>query len=77
MHVSLRDAEAQLSTLIRRASAGEEVLIDDGSVTVRLVPLPVDRESNRKPTFGGWGSPIVMADDFDAPLEDFAEYMSP
>jgi hypothetical protein len=29
----------------------------------------------KTPKLGGWEGKIQMSDDFDAPLEDFAEYM--
>ena len=33
--------------------------------------------TRRRPKFGGWDGQIRMADDFDAELEDFADYMNP
>ena len=31
----------------------------------------------KRPKLGGWEGKIWMADDFDAPMEDFAEYNEP
>jgi DNA-damage-inducible protein J len=40
------------------------------------LPFPVANEPARKiPKLGGWEGKIWMAEDFDAPLEDFKEYM--
>jgi len=40
MQVSLTDAKAQLTDLVRRAEAGEEVVLTrDGQATVRLVAV--------------------------------------
>lgn len=50
MHVSVTDAKAQLTELVRQAEAGEEVILTrHGHPAVRLVPVkPVpDRRSRR------------------------------
>jgi DNA-damage-inducible protein J len=43
------------------------------------IPFPVTAEPpqppRKAPKLGGWEGKIRMTDDFDAPLEDFAEYM--
>lgn len=40
MHISVSDAKAQLTDLVRRAEAGEEItLTRRGAPTVRLVPV--------------------------------------
>ena len=40
------------------------------------IPFPVLADAGKKtPKPGGWEGKIWMADDFDAPLEDFKEYM--
>ena len=42
MNISVTDAKAQLTELIRRAEAGEEIILTrDGHAAVRLVPVPV------------------------------------
>ena len=46
------------------------------SIRQRSIPFFVSAEPKRKePKLGGWEGKIWMADDFDAPLEDFKEYM--
>ena len=74
MQVNIHEAKTNLSKLIRLAEAGEEVIIarDDVPV-VRLMPV-IEAMPQRRA--GGAASVILyLAEDFDAPLEDFAEYM--
>ena len=73
--VTIHQAKSQLAQLIALAERGEEIIIARGNnPVVRLVALaPVAP----RPKFGGWEGRIKMADDFDAALEDFAEYMQP
>jgi len=75
MQVNIHEAKTNLSKLIRLAEAGEEVIIarDDVPV-VKLVALEVAPQPRQLGIAEGFV--IYMADDFDAPLEDFAEYMS-
>jgi prevent-host-death family protein len=69
--VNVHEAKTNLSELIARAEAGEEVVIARANKpVVRLVAL------NRKPlkrVLGLNASPLAwIADDFDAPMEDEA-----
>ena len=46
------------------------------AIRLKSIPFPVSAESGKKtPKPGGWEGKIWMADDFDAPLDDFKEYM--
>ena len=67
MHrVSVHEAKAHLSRLLRWAAAGEEVVITrSGRPMVRLVPIEEDR-----PVFGVDEGRFVVPDDFDAPLDE-------
>jgi antitoxin (DNA-binding transcriptional repressor) of toxin-antitoxin stability system len=69
------DAKLHLPELIDAAVRGEEVLITahraQGQVVVRLVTM---ERAQRTPEFGSARGLITMAEDFDAPLADFAEY---
>ena len=50
MRISVTDANAQLSDLVRRAESGEEVVLTrDGQAAVRLVPIrpATDRAARR------------------------------
>lgn len=72
-HVTLREAQDHLSDLIQAAVSGEEVVIQgEASEAVRLVPV---HERTGHPRFGSGKGGLVMSDDFDEPLPDFAEYM--
>ncbi len=70
--VTLDEAKINLVGLIEAAAAGEEVFIKNENVSVQLVPREVER---RKRQFGSAKGLISMAADFDAPLDDFKEYM--
>jgi prevent-host-death family protein len=73
--VALDEAQARLPQLIERLHPGEEIVITrDGKPVARLVRTP---KPERKPRRPGTlkGSVLYMAPDFDAPLEDFKEYM--
>ncbi len=75
MHqVNVDEATTQLPNLIDAAVRGEVVLITTSDQqTVRLVPIRHARQP-RRPGSAKWM--IHMADDFDAPLDDFREYMA-
>ena len=70
---TIHEAKTHLSRLIQRALAGEEVIIAKaGKPVVRLVPIETTPAQRR---FGGWRGRIWMADDFDADLEDFKDFV--
>ena len=72
--VGLFEAKTRLSEFVARAEAGEEVIIArDGVPVVRL--MPVVAEAPRRQLGIAEGFVLYMADDFDAELDDFAEYM--
>lgn len=74
MQFTVHEAKTNLSKLIRLALAGEEVIIARGDVpVVKLTPLPEEKPQRQLGIAEGFV--IYMADDFDAPLEEFAEYM--
>jgi len=71
--ISVRDAEKQLRRLINEAEQGEEVVITRGDgASFKLVPLSKQKPD---PTFGSAKGEIWMREDFDAPLNDFEDYM--
>ena len=70
--ITAHDAQSRLPSLIDEAISGETVLIvGNGEQVVQLVPIV----STGRPKFGSAVGLISMAEDFDAPLEDFREYM--
>ncbi|MBN1104629.1 MAG: type II toxin-antitoxin system prevent-host-death family antitoxin [Deltaproteobacteria bacterium] len=75
LQVNIHEAKTNLSRLIQEAPEGKEVVIAKGNQPrVRLEVLPEAKPQRRI----GQAKDVVlsMADDFDAPLDDFQEYMS-
>lgn len=74
MHkISIHDAEKRLHDLVDEAERGEEVVITRGDgAAFKLVPLP---KRAPRPTFGSAKDEVWMSEDFDAPLDDFEDYM--
>ena len=74
MQFTVHEAKTNLSKLIRLALAGEEIIIARGDVpVVKLTPIMEKKPQRRLGIAEGFV--IYIADDFDAPLDDFAEYM--
>jgi antitoxin (DNA-binding transcriptional repressor) of toxin-antitoxin stability system len=73
--VTIHEAKTHLSKLIQQALAGEEIIIAKGQrPLVKLVALPEARQQRR--IGHAKGVILFMADDFDDPLPEFAEYMA-
>ncbi len=69
--VNLAEAATQLPDLFNAAVSGEEIfIIKNSQQAVQLMPVELPQ---RHPEFGSARGLIVMADDYDAPLEDFKE----
>ncbi len=67
MEVNIHEAKTQLSRLLRRVSAGEEIVIPRGGRPVaRLVPI--DRPPSRQ--FGRDRGVFAVPEDFDAAMPD-------
>ncbi len=73
MHqVNIEEAKSNLPDLIDAAVNGEEVIIaKDEKHLVKLVPISAVKRRKS----GSAKGLITMSDDFDEPLEDFAEYI--
>ena len=73
--LTVEEAQARLSELIHNLKPGDEVVItDDDRPVARLVPAEQRQQTPRRPgTLRG--TVKYMAPDFDAPLDDFREYM--
>ncbi|MCI0695022.1 type II toxin-antitoxin system prevent-host-death family antitoxin [candidate division KSB1 bacterium] len=71
--VTIQKAQNHLVQLIQKALAGEEVVIVKGKVS--LVKLVAVRNGNSERQIGADKGLVKIADDFDAPLDDFKEYM--
>jgi prevent-host-death family protein len=73
--VTVQEAETQLSSLIRAARQGEEIIItEENQPVAKLVSLPMGetRPKSRR-RFGSGKGLFRMAPDFDAPLDEFKE----
>lgn len=71
MTVTIHEAKTHLSRLIQKVLAGEEVIIAKGSkpvVVLNRAIVPQERIPGRNRTT------MTIADDFDAPVPEFAEY---
>lgn len=73
--LTVEEVQAKLSELIHNLQPGEEVVITENDRPVaRLVPAEQQPRTPRRPgTLRG--TVRYMATDFDAPLEDFKEYL--
>jgi prevent-host-death family protein len=71
--VTIHEAKTHFSKLIKRALAGEEIVVARGKEPlIRLEPLPLARG---KRTAGGCAGVLKrMEEDFDEPLADFDAY---
>ena len=73
MTVTLEEAQSRLPELLAQLQPGEEI-----TITEQGQPLAQVRKAERKSwpcKAGSAAGKIRMAPDFDAPLEDFQEYM--
>jgi antitoxin (DNA-binding transcriptional repressor) of toxin-antitoxin stability system len=73
--LTVEEAQAQLKEWIGNLTPGEEIIITDNQQPVaKLVGMSVPQRKPRQPgTLRG--TVLYMAPDFDAPLEEFREYM--
>ncbi len=76
IQVTMDEAKERLPDLMDAAARGETVLIEkkegQGAQVVQLVAVALHKP---KPQFGSARGLIKTADDFNAPLDDFREYM--
>jgi len=71
--IDLDRARDQLPRLVAQAAQGEDVILTErGEPVARITPIA---PAKRPRQFGSARGMIQMADDFDAPLEDFKDYM--
>ena len=73
--VSLEEAQARLATLVRTLEPGDKVIITYQNEPIARLISP---QTNKPPRKLGTmrGTVKFIAPDFDAPLDDFREYMS-
>ena len=71
--VNMHDAKSSLSRLVKRAAAGEEILIaNHGKPLAMLTRIP---NRGKKVPWDIFKGKIEIATDFDAPLAEFQEYL--
>jgi prevent-host-death family protein len=72
--VELAQAGGQLASLIEEVGTGAEVVIThNGQPLARLVPASAGAVPDRVP--GSARGLFTVPDDFDAPIEDFREFV--
>ncbi len=78
LHMTPDEAKRHLDELIEAAMRGEQVVIThDDQRAVQLVPvsaLVATAPSKRNRRSGTARGQVVISNDFDAPLPDFADY---
>jgi antitoxin (DNA-binding transcriptional repressor) of toxin-antitoxin stability system len=74
--LSIQEAQAQLPNIVHSLTYGDEVVITENDRPVARI-VPTVGQPQRLPRRPGTlrGTVLYMAPDFDAPLEDFKEYM--
>jgi prevent-host-death family protein len=71
IHVNIHEAKTHLSELLQRVMSGEEIIIAKaGKPVARLLPF---QPAPQPRTPGNDGGKVVIAPDFDAPLEEFED----
>ena len=74
--ITIQEAQSNLSQLIQQLANGDEIIITENEQPVARL-LAIEKPTERKPRRLGTmkGTVLYIAPDFDAPLEDFREYM--
>jgi prevent-host-death family protein len=71
---NIAEAKAHFSEIIQKALMGEEIIIAKGhKPLVKLVPL--SKPAGKRIPGSASKQILYIADDFDAPLDDFKDYM--
>ena len=74
IEVTIHEAQTQLSRLIKAVRDGDDVVISNRNTPVaRLVAF--QKPAVARPLGWGGADGMWMADDLDAPLDDFADCM--
>ncbi len=81
VHITMLEAQASLPALIQEMASGSQIEVTDNGVPVATITRHATEPSGPGPmkprrVLGAQaGSVLYMAPDFDAPLDDFKEYM--
>lgn len=73
--VTLQEAQTRLEELIDQLKPGEELMILRQDRPVAKLIMAANVAPKREPPGFMKGTVLYMSPDFDAPLEDFKEYM--
>ncbi len=73
--VSMDIAQKELPNLLADILLGNDVVITQGRKRVARI-VPIGRTRKNKAVFGSAKGMLELSEDFDAPLEEFAEYMA-
>jgi len=72
MNITVSQAKARFAELLKRAEAGEHIVVTRHGKPVACIEGV--KKPKSLPRIGALKGRIEMADDFDEPLEAFAEY---
>jgi prevent-host-death family protein len=74
IQVNIHEAKTHLSRLIAKVIGGEEIIIAKGNTpVVKLVQVTTLKEKRK---LGSAKGKIHVAPDFDAPLDDFKDFIN-
>jgi antitoxin (DNA-binding transcriptional repressor) of toxin-antitoxin stability system len=73
--VTIEEAQARLPELVHRLTPDEEVVITENDQPVARLVKSAPQPTTKRRLGTMKGSVLHLASDFDAPLEDFREYM--
>jgi prevent-host-death family protein len=72
--LELKQAKTQLNQLLETVLQGEEIIItENDEPVIKLTPVKMAQKHSRQP--GSAKGKVWIADDFDAPLTNFQDYM--
>ncbi|MFN9293126.1 MAG: type II toxin-antitoxin system Phd/YefM family antitoxin, partial [Planctomyces sp.] len=74
--VTIDEAQANFKDIVHRLAPGDEIIITENQQAIARIVSEQTREVKQRPAPGMFPESIVcMPPDFDAPLEEFKEYM--
>ena len=73
IQVNIHEAKTHLSKLIKKVMNGEDIIIAKSNIpVVKIIPI---KGSKPKRKLGTAKGTIKLSDDFDAPIDDFKDYV--
>lgn len=75
MNVSVAEAKAKFSELIKRAEAGEEIIVTRHGKAVATIAAPPKADTTRASLIGSMKGKIWISDDFDELGPEWDEYI--